>query len=306
MAKQVVVKKAALKKDDAEETTKVVDNVDDELRKEAEELKKASIPNDSWVRYLIYDIRYSDNTKKSAEFNNKPPSLVNGFTIRMAIIGYVKKIGNKSQWVKTLDLSDLKNITVPEELEGLYIKAFEALNDYKLKFAKLKEPKSERQAVLAYATWLEQNWGIPMSLGVEFLVTFAQKNKSPLSLEKDFPHVKKTLPKSGVGIQFEAFRRLSSYVDKNKKKQIRTNVSIYDNDSKQLITVPIAVIPDEMTNAIYDFIVKQDAEREAKKKEKESGDTSFNYGANVPDELDYDKLSTEDEETEEVEYVDEE
>lgn len=257
-------------------------SIEDKLRAEAEQLAIPTIPNNSWNRIMIYDIRFSDTIKEQATFNRVAPSLISGFTFRFAILGYIPPPPAPQEWITTLSVKDPKNIHVT--IEGLNVRTFQVMNDFKLKFAKIQTPATERSAVIAYAKYLEDKLNIPILIGIEMLVKFAMRNKSKLTL-KDFGlETEQRLPKDGLGVVFECFKISSSYDDKKNpgKKGWNTEFTTYDKEKKTNIEAKVLVVSEEQVNAVYEKMVEME---EAAKSKKDKGDTSFNHGANVKDEL---------------------
>lgn len=256
-------------------------SIEDKIRAEAEQLAVPTIPNGSWQRLMIYDIKFSDAVKEAATFNRTAPSIISGFTVRLATIGYIPP-GHK-EWITTLSVKNPENIHLP--IEGLNIRTFLVLNDFKLKFAKIQTPNpekpgAERTAVIAYAKYFEEKLNIPILVGIEMLVKFISKNKSKLTL-KDFGLDKEQkLPSHGLGVVFECFKISSSY-EKDGKKGWNTEFTTYDKDKKVNIDKPVIVVTEEQVDAVY--VKMAELEEQAKAKSKKKSD--FPYGANVKDEL---------------------
>jgi hypothetical protein len=260
-------------------------SIEDKIRAEAEALAVPTIPNGSWNRLMIYDIRFSDTVKEAATFNRTAPSIVSGFTLRLAIVGYIPPPPAEQSWVTTLSVKDPNNIHLP--LEGLNVRTFLVLNDFKLKFAKIQtpdptKPGAERSAIIAYAKYFEEKLNIPILVGLEMLVKFVMRNKSKMTL-KDFGlQDQQVLPESGLGVVFECYKISSSY-EKDGKKGWNTEFTTYDKDKKVNVDAKVIVVSEEQVDAVYAKMVE--LEEKAKSKSTKKGGTDFPYGANVKDEL---------------------
>lgn len=288
----------------AKKETVVVD-ADEALRKESDQLRKPTIPSGAWCTFIIYNLNFSENVIKAADFQTRPPSITEGFTIRMAIVRYITKVGGKDMVVKTVSTEkDEKGKVTDAKLliDDLYIKAYNTFNNNVLSFNKIKKPTDERSGIIAYARALENMWNIPISYGVEMLVKFINGKKNDAVTLKDFPVIKEEkLPPNGLGIMFQAYKVNSSYISKkDNKKQMKTVITTYDPEIKKIIETEVIIASPETTDAVYALVVKMEEESKKEKEKKEKEDTSFKYGANISDaeiEEEYQEVEEEEEET---------
>jgi len=185
---------------------------------------------------MITDVSFSENAKKAAELDQRQLSFVHdSFTLRLAITKYLRPAeeGKKAQWIKTIEYS--KDSDEVEILEpDLILKSFIVFNEWTLKTEKLKKPTTERQAVIVFATAMEQMIGLPFEEAVNLLCKVADENEIPVTLKDlGITSIKKPVWET---IIFCAYKR---YKMKKDGTTGYTVIQLYDKESPLTPTVEV-------------------------------------------------------------------
>lgn len=190
--------------------------------------KKPSIPNNTPCCFALYDVTFSENAKKKAEESERELSFCyDTFTMRLSIMSYYvpPKEGEKQgQWKELIQYDkDAQTVTINDP--DINTKAFINMNEYSLKNARIRPPKTEVDAVIGFATVMERDLGIPLEEGINLLLCVAKENGISVS----FADLGITSVEEPVWntVYFTAYRRIKT---KEKDGSIYSVIQLWDKE----------------------------------------------------------------------------